>query len=305
MTVDISVVIPAYNADAYLRDCLGGLRQQTLAEARFEVILVDDGSRDKTLATAQRLKEELAFHHLKIVHQDNAGPAAARNHGITLASAEILAFLDSDCVPHRQWLENLLAPFLENPGWVGVEGKTVPASEQRTLMDHYIDNPHGGFFWTCNIAYRKSALLEIGGFDEGFPLPSGEDIDLAHRIRRKGAIGFAPYAMVAHLILKRSFRQHLATARTFSSMIRLQRKHPGLLNRGSSFLELVLYQLKSLLLPMLTQRREVFKAPMAYVQFCLLQSLMAVDTLCRLPHYYREAVGPLELREPFGADNGL
>src|SRR5690606_29203769 len=127
-----------------------------------------------------------------------------------------------------QWLEHLTAPLHASSALVGAEGRTMPASEARTLMDHYIENPHGGFYWTCNMAYRRKLLLACGGFDEGFPLPSGEDIDIAHRLRQKGEIAFAPDALVHHLVLPRSFSQHFRTARTFSSMLRLNRKHPGL-----------------------------------------------------------------------------
>jgi glycosyltransferase involved in cell wall biosynthesis len=303
MTVDVSVVIPAYNMDFCLADCLQGLARQSLAAGTFEIILVDDGSRDRTLATAQRLKQELGLENMAIVHQENAGPAAARNHGIRLARGEIVAFLDSDCVPQTGWLEHLWAPLRDNPAWAGVEGRTLPAPGKRTLLDHYIDNPGGGFYWTCNIAYRRSLLLEIGGLDEGFPLPSGEDIDLAHRIRQRGEIGFAPGAVAHHLILSRSFRNHLKTARTFSSMIRLQRKHPGLLTRGGTFGHVALFQFRMLLLPIITRRREFPKAPLVYLRFCLLQVLMAVDTLLRLPQYHREATGPLRVLEPLRPQN--
>jgi glycosyltransferase involved in cell wall biosynthesis len=298
-TVDVSVVIPAYNMDFCLPDCLQGLAGQTLTTGTFEIILVDDGSRDQTLETAKRLKQELGLEKLNIVHQPNAGPAAARNHGIRLAQGEIIAFLDSDCVPQPGWLEHLTAPLRQDSTWVGVEGRTLPAPGKRTLMDHYIDNPNGGFYWTCNIAYRRSLLVEIGGLDEGFPLPSGEDIDLSHRMRQRGDIVFAPEALVHHLILPRSFQQHLRTARTFSSMIRLHRKHPGLLTQGRSFGQLAWFQFKQLLLPIITQRREFAKAPLVYLRFCLVQVLMAVDTLLRLPQYHREATSPLRLREPF------
>ncbi|HEY9685694.1 MAG TPA: glycosyltransferase [Coleofasciculaceae cyanobacterium] len=303
-TVDVSVVIPTYNMDFCLADCLQGLAGQTLTTGTFEIILVDDGSHDQTLATAQRLKEELGLANLKLAHQQNAGPAAARNHGIRLAEGAIIAFLDSDCVPQSGWLEHLSAPMRDHPALVGVEGRTLPAPGKRTLMDHYIDNPNGGYCWTCNIAFRRSLLLEIGGLDEGFPLPSGEDIDLAHRMRQRGDIAFAPEALVYHLILPRSFQKHLRVARTFSSMIRLHRKHPGLLTNGEGFGHVVLFQFKQLLLPIITRRREFPKAPLAYLQFCLLQVLMAVDTLLLLPQYYREATSPLRVLEPFSDPAG-
>ncbi len=300
--IDVSVVIPAYNAAAYLEGCLQALHGQSYPADRVQIILVDDGSRDATRAVAEQTAARLGMTRLQVVHQKNAGPATARNQGIHLAQGAVVAFLDSDCVPDPSWLEHLLAPLQQDTALLGVEGCTLPASEQRTLMDHYIDNPQGGFYWTCNIAYRREALLAIGGFDEGFPLPSGEDIDIAHRIRQRGRIAFAPQAVVRHLILKRSFRQHLATARTFSSMIRLQRKHPGLLSPpDSGFARLFLFQVYQLLLPIVTQRRQCLKAPLAYLKFALCQALMAIMTVANLPRYAREYRTPLEIREPFHA----
>ncbi len=301
MPIRVSVVIPAYNVAFCLQDCLTGVQRQTLPREQFEVILVDDGSSDNTLSLATQLKGSLGLDNLQIAHQANAGPASARNQGIRLAKGAIIAFLDSDCVPQPDWLENLIQPLLDNQELIGAEGRTLPASEQRTLVDHYIDNPNGGYYWTCNIAYRRQTLLDIGGFDEGFPYPASEDIDIAHRIQKKGAIAFAPDAVVYHLILTRGFSKHLSTASTFSSIIRLHRKHPDLLSLGESFMDISLFQFKQLLLPIVTRRREFPKNPFIYLEFCLLQLLMALDTLIRLPAYYQESIRPLKIREPFHA----
>lgn len=302
MSPDVSIVIPAYNMDFCIAEVLAALHAQAFPAERLEIILVDDGSTDRTRAVAEETRNRLGMRHLQIVHQANAGPAAARNHGIQLARAPVVAFIDSDCIADPGWIENLTEPLRQDPLLAGVEGCTLPASDQRTLMDHYIDNPHGGFYWTCNIAYRRELLLAVGGFDEGFPLPSGEDIDIAERIRKRGDIRFAPEAVVRHLILKRSFAGHLKTARTFSSMIRLQRKHPGLLiPAGAGFAHMLGFQLKSLLLPIVTQRRAFPKAPRVYVRFAWCQFLMACDTLWRAPCYYREFQAPLDVREPFHA----
>ncbi len=298
MPVDVSVVIPAYNAEAFIGQCLRGLRNQVFPGGIFEVIVVDDGSTDDTADLAQKLGKELQLSGFQIFRQANAGPASARNQGIRLAQGDIIVFLDSDCIPQAGWLEVLAESFRETPSLVGVEGRTLPEPGPRTLMDHYIDNPNGGYYWTCNMAYRKEALLSIGGFDEGFPLASGEDIDLAHRMQQFGPLGFAPGALVHHLVLPRSFARHLRTARTFSSMIRLHRKHLGLLTREPHFSRLVLYQLKALLFPIITRRREFPKSPPIYLKFCLLQLLMTLDTLVRLPQYYRQASGPLVVRQP-------
>ena len=236
---------------------------------------------------------------MEILHQENAGPAAARNAGIRQASADIIVFLDCDCIPQRDWLEKLVIPLQDDPLIQGVEGRTIPASDAYTILDHDIENRQGGVYWTCNMAYRTQTLRRLGGFDEGFPWPAAEDIDLAHRVKQVGEIVFEPQAVVAHLVLTRSFQAHVERARLFSSMIRLWKKHPGLLiPEGSGFGTLVAFQLKQLLFQIVTQRRWLWKNPRVYVQRCVILVWMSMYTLVHLPAFYQEARQPLVVREP-------
>ena len=295
----VTVVIPAYNAAGFLEDCLRGIRAQTFPLEEAEILLIDDGSTDGTLEKARFLKEQFRLETLEIIHQQNAGPAAARNVGVSRATAGITVFLDSDCVPRPDWLAHLIIPLQDDPLIQGVEGRTVPASPNCTLLDHFIENQKGGVYWTCNMAYRTQTLRRIGGFDEGFPWPAGEDIDIAHRIKQVGELVFEPQAVVEHLVLPRSFKSHIGRAKMFSSMIRLWRKHPGLLiPANTTFRDLVGYQLHGLLYSIVTQRRWLLKNPPVYFQFCLIMLCMTVMTVAKLPDYHREAHRPLEVREP-------
>lgn len=298
-SAEISVIIPAYNAGKFIARCLEGLQQQTLPRVRFEIIVVDDGSTDNTAEVV----EQARLANLLLASQPNAGPAAARNTGIRLATAPLVAFLDSDCVPRPDWLENLLLPMKKRPDLLGLEGKTVPEARPLSPLDHFIDNPNGGYYWTCNIAYRTETLREIGGFDEGFPMAASEDIDLAQRVLKLGKIEFTPNACVEHLILKRSFKGHVSRALMFSSLMRLARKHPGLIvPEGSSFWTLYLHQIRYFALSMVGFRRWLLKNPAIFLRYCAIHITMIGLTLQHLPRFYREFQGPLEIREPLSRE---
>ena len=106
----LSVVVATHNRKESLRCCLHSLQDQTLAAT--ELIVVDDGSDDGTAEMVQ-----LEFPAVRLVRQDtNCGPAAARNKGLLLATGEIVAFTDDDCLPSPDWLQLLCRGFEKYPG---------------------------------------------------------------------------------------------------------------------------------------------------------------------------------------------
>ena len=90
--VDISVIIPVYNAEKHLEECIRSVCAQTVKD--IEILCVDDGSSDGSLAILQRLAQEDP--RVKVICQENAGAGAARNHGLRLARGKYLSFLDAD-----------------------------------------------------------------------------------------------------------------------------------------------------------------------------------------------------------------
>ncbi len=197
-----SVIIPAYQAAGELRACLRALNSQTVPRGWYEVIVVDDGSADDTAGVA---REEGADQVLVIPH---GGPAAARNAGLEVARGEIVLFTDADCEPGPEWVERMLAPFAD-PEVSGAKG-TYRTRQQAIIArlvqleyefryERMARAPRIDFIDTYSAAYRRSVLLQAGGFDPAFPIPSAEDVDLSFRLARAGhKLVFVPDAWVWH-----------------------------------------------------------------------------------------------------------
>lgn len=200
----VSVVIPAYNAEATLGECLRALAHQSLPAGDYEVILVDDGSRDATAEIARSAGVQL-------IAQRNRGAPAARNRGIEIAKCPWIAFTDADCIPSRGWLAALLAAVerdsAESP--VGAAGRTLghdSHSRAARFVDlsggldaeHHLSHPRFPFAPSCNLLYRKDLMERAGGFDERFH--TYDACDLHTRLVRlaDGPMRLAPRAVVLH-----------------------------------------------------------------------------------------------------------
>jgi lipopolysaccharide/colanic/teichoic acid biosynthesis glycosyltransferase/glycosyltransferase involved in cell wall biosynthesis len=198
----ISVVVPAYNAAETLGLCLRALSQQTLDRESYEIIVVDDGSTDATAAVAEA-------HDVRLVRQDNAGPAAARNRGAREARGELLLFTDADCAPAPDWIERLSVPFSDSEV-VGAKG--VYRTRQRSLVARFVQLEYEGkyarmarqeqidFIDTYSAAYRRDVFLANKGFETLFSTSSVEDQELSFRLARMGyRLVFVPDAVVYHV----------------------------------------------------------------------------------------------------------
>ena len=182
-----SVIIPAYNAENTIGECLKALEKQSFKD--FEVIVVDDGSKDRTANVVK------SFKGVKVFSQKNAGPAKARNLGAKNAKGEIIIFTDSDCVPEKKWLEETLKP-MKDPKIAGVQGtyKTSQKEIVARLIQLEIEQRHEkmakkkyiDFMGTYSAGYRRKIFLELGGFDESYPIASGEDAEFSFRVNEAG-----------------------------------------------------------------------------------------------------------------------
>jgi glycosyltransferase involved in cell wall biosynthesis len=183
--MDFSVVIPTYNRCESLRRCLDSLFAQDYPKGKFEILVVDDGSTDGTKEMLGGLTK--TRHCLKWFSQPHKGPAAARNLGLKKAAADIVGFTDDDCLPESDWVRKMVQAQGDN-SVLAVGGRTkvaphnIRARVSQSLSDGAIQAKINGkkeviFFPTCNVSLKKS-LLNGDVFNEFFPLPAGEDLDI-------------------------------------------------------------------------------------------------------------------------------
>lgn len=199
-SVNVTVVVPAYNAAATLPATLAGLAGQTFA-GTVEVIVVDDGSADATAAVA-------AAAGATVIRQRNQGPATARNAGAAAGRGELLVFTDADCEPHPDFLAEITRSFAD-PGVSGVQGayrtrqpQLVARFAQAEFEDRYAFTarfPCLDLVATYAAAFRRELFLREGGFDTAYPVANNEDTEFSYRLCRLGhRLVFAPQALVFH-----------------------------------------------------------------------------------------------------------
>lgn len=198
---DISVVIPHLNQPDLLEICLASLAAQTLPQDRFEVIVVDNGS--GRLPTA----EVARFPFARLVVEPEPGPGPARNRGIALSRADIIAFVDSDCIADCGWLATLLDDFAAHPETGVIGGKVVIfAASSRPNVAEAFDLVYGirqevtisrhRFAATANLAVRRTVFDAVGLFAG---LSVSEDMEWGQRADAAGwPTRFAEGALVRH-----------------------------------------------------------------------------------------------------------
>lgn len=196
----VSVVVCAYNAERTIDRCLASLA--TLNYPDYEVIVVNDGSRDRTLEIAE------SYGFCRIISQTNKGLSVARNVGAEAASGEIVAYTDSDCVADPDWLSYLVAK-MEASTLAACGGPNLPPPED-TLVPAVVAVAPGGpthvlisdevaeHIAGCNMAFDREVLLRLGGFDPIYRT-AGDDVDICWRLQDAGyVIGFSAAAVVWH-----------------------------------------------------------------------------------------------------------
>jgi O-antigen biosynthesis protein len=199
-TPRVSVVVCTYNAERTMAPCLESLAKLNYPD--YEVIVVNDGSTDGSLAIAER------FGYCKIISQPNKGLSVARNVGAEAATGEIVAYTDSDCVADPDWLNYLVAK-MEAADLVACGGPNFPPPEDNLIPSAVAVSPGGPthvllsddtaeHIAGCNMAFRRDVLLQLGGFDPIYRA-AGDDVDICWRFQDGGyTIGFSPAAVVWH-----------------------------------------------------------------------------------------------------------
>ena len=199
-TPRVSVVVCAYNAERTMFDCLASLERLNYPD--YEVIVVNDGSKDGTLAISE------SFPYCRIISQENKGLSVARNVGAEAATGEIVAYTDSDCVADPDWL-NYLVGTMEAKGLAACGGPNFSPTETRLVPEAVaaspgapchvlLDDEIAEHIAGCNMAFRRDVLLGIGGFDPIFHA-AGDDVDFCWRLQDAGyTIGYSAAAFVWH-----------------------------------------------------------------------------------------------------------
>lgn len=198
----ISVVIPVYNGEKILARCLNALASQTIPSDQYEIIVVNDGSKDDTRKVAEGF-------NVTLLSQENQGPAAARNHGVKVAQGDIVLFIDADCASAPNWIEVMTKPF-SDPAIVGVKGTyktTQKALIARFVQIEYEEKyermkkyPYIDFIDTYSAGFRKNVFQKYGGYNTSFPTATVEDQEFSFRLAKDGhKMLFQPEAFVYHL----------------------------------------------------------------------------------------------------------
>jgi glycosyltransferase involved in cell wall biosynthesis len=173
----ISVIIPVYNGEAFLKEAIQNIEKQDYNP--IEIIIVDDGSTDRTADIAASLGDQVRY-----IFQSNCGPAAARNKGLEIARGSVIAFLDVDDLWTPNKLELQLS-YLRNNACEVVLGRVQIETTEDVSKFGLDENPVVAFVVGCGI-FSKSVFDRIGGFD--VTLRYSEDKDWFLRAREQGAI---------------------------------------------------------------------------------------------------------------------
>ncbi|HSC35943.1 MAG TPA: glycosyltransferase [Thermodesulfobacteriota bacterium] len=213
-----SIIIPTYGRPKQLKECLDAVAGLAYPRDGFEVIVVDDGSKTSLEEIVGAFQRRI---NVRLLRQDNAGPATARNRGASESSATYLAFTDDDCKPSQHWLTSLEEALDPNPELL-VAGRTVndlPENSYSTasqliidFLYSYYNREDAMFIASNNMALSKEQFLKVGGFDTTFPLAAAEDREFCDRYLYKGfKTLYAPEAVVRHahpLNFSNFLRQH-------------------------------------------------------------------------------------------------
>jgi len=194
----ISVVVPCWNDNERLEQCLEALAGQTIRKELEIVVSMDGGDplSDRVSALADL-----------VIQGPHSGAAAARNRGWRGSSGTAILFTDSDCVPSRHWAEKMLSSLEEGADAVkGVYSsggnRIIQRLSQVEFLERYVlleKSASVDLIDTYSAGFKRSVLEEAEGFDESFPVADNEDVDLSYRLAGMGKVlCFQPFAAVAH-----------------------------------------------------------------------------------------------------------
>ena len=202
----VSVVVLTYNSQRTIKRCLEALLKQTYKN--FELVIVDDGSSDKTLSIISGYNNP----RIRLVRNEkNLGIAKSRNIGWKNSKGSLVFFTDSDCTPMLNWLEEGVKRLQKGEDFI--TGVTL-YENARTSLRHKIVQGRD-IFYTCNLGFTRQILEAVNGFDEKLSMYA-EDKDICFRILKQGGKkAFCENMAVVHLETFRTPRSELRHYRNF------------------------------------------------------------------------------------------
>jgi len=276
----ISVIIPVYNGEKTIGSCLDSLLNQV--RKPDEIIVIDDSSSDRTKDIVKKHR------HVIMLEQMHKGPAAARNFGAKKAKGDILLFTDADCTLHENWVSEMAKPF-DDKAIVGVQGRysttqksVIARFVQLEIEDRYDRMKrfkHIDFIGSYSAGYKKDIFIRSGGFDETFPVASGEDPELSFKLAKAGhKMVFNDKAIVYH--------NHVTSLGTYLKQkfsraywrVLLYKKHPDKMASESYTPQTLKVQIAFLFLSLLLAMLYFLMPPTAYFS-SLFAILLLVSTI--------------------------
>lgn len=241
MSIRVSIVVPMFNAEERIYDCIMSLLEQSCAKTDYEIILVDDGSTDKTLEIVDSVISS-APPLLKVLTQENMGQSVARNFGIKESVGKIVAFIDSDCVASTRWVEEIIRAFNDNDvdmigGSVVVSNSTFIGKCDEANSFYGVQPIHKTeereYIASVNMSILRSVLDSVGGFDES--LRGAEDSELSYRVAHKL---FVPEIVVRHNTTRTTLKKYLRNCYRNGRGARMFRQKYIINDRVTFFMEL-------------------------------------------------------------------
>lgn len=234
----LSIIIPALNSAATISYTLSSIFSNKFPRELFEVLVIDNGSSDRTVEIAERFPVKIHY-----CHRRGIGPP--RNFGIKVAEGDIVGFTDSDCIVEKDWLEKIFNFFEQNSEVDGVGGPVFPYPSsqnkiQRLTGEIFVEDQgypkkiervefgsSYGLIFGTNSAYKKEALVSAGGYSE----PGGSNLELSWRLASKGRnLFFDPDIKVYHTFpwsLKSIFKQQFRWGAQSTRMKRIHHVDQG------------------------------------------------------------------------------
>lgn len=209
-TKRISVVIAAYNEEQRIARCVQAVSDQTFPRENYEILVIDNNSTDKTAEIAKKLGATV------ISYTEKQGAVSTKQFGVEKARGEIIAITDADSIPNKNWLENI-DKLMQNKRLMCVGGTVLAATDGEVLKFSFVlydllawlNQLFGiSLVWGPNMAVRKSAFVELGGFN--LDLKTSDDWEFILRVQKKFGIRSTLYTR--KLQTKTSPRKHRSIA---------------------------------------------------------------------------------------------